>query len=443
MGCGNSSPSADSPEARQTGDVLKEELEAADVEDIVKASLARYGAADMQLCKNGCGRPSFGTFETCCTRCPDHHADCEGKLRCSQGCGRWKNRDEHGKQFMTCCRSCPHLKAECGLHGHDLECDVRDNGGKCPPWYWTAKGPDVFHEEVSGDYVRKMGTKLLQQSMPEHEVVKCCRVERSDLWNKYAIKREEIRKRAVKVEDIRPKTADDMDFSATTTLDHRVNECWLFHGTSEEAAQAIATSNFRLPETPGLFGKGAYFAEAAKKSHHYAKKSAAVEVSMEGSPVGGCHVMLLCRVTLGNMWKVDGTDRQAEELVRDPAFDSVLGESNFREFIVYDVAQVYPEYIMYYKLPDPPQWKPGDLLLVPATWRSLTKIKIRDSADTGSNPTGARIEENEKFPVVEVVVRDGKHFLKLGDREGWVFDVGISGDWKDKPICLRMEGPAA
>merc|ERR1712151_884143 len=91
---------------------------------------------------------------------------------------------------------------------------------------------------------------------------------------------------------------------------------------------------------------GAYFAEAATKSDQYAKT-----VTEEGENKGS-KVMLLCRVTLGNVYHIEhGTDRQAERLVDDPNFDSVVGVAHkYREFLVYDVAQIYPEYIFRYKV---------------------------------------------------------------------------------------------
>jgi hypothetical protein len=175
-----------------------------------------------------------------------------------------------------------------------------------------------------------MGTKLLQKSMPKSVVVRCDRIEDSSLWDRYAAKRAEVRTRGALIQDIRPETSDLLGFSATTTLDTSVNEVWLFHGTDEMAARAIAMSNFKMPTSPGLFGKGAYFAEAAKKSDTYAKK-----VMDSGPELADC--------------KVNGTDRQAERLVQDPLVDSVLGKTNFREFLVYDAAQIYPEYIMWYR----------------------------------------------------------------------------------------------
>lgn len=306
------------------------------------------------MCAKGCGRHAYGGFDTCCARCDGegaHSRDCGSKGLCQEGCGRRVNVGPGGKVFRTCCKSCPHLRGAHGLSGHDAACDARDNGGTHPPWYWKSaggwraeEGGGDFHEEVSGGYVKKMGTSLLQRSMPGHAVVRCERVEDSALWARYARKRAQIRRRGARVEDVRPQTSELLDFSATTTLDSTVNEVWLFHGTEETAAKAIAKSNFRMPSHAGNFGKGAYFAEAAKKSDGYAKKLAESE-----GELAGCKVMMLCRVILGNIKQVQGTDQQAERLVRDPRVDSVLGTTNFREFLVYDASQIYPEYILWYK----------------------------------------------------------------------------------------------
>merc|ERR1719382_4439 len=56
-------------------------------------------------------------------------------------------------------------------------------------------------------------------------------------------------------------------------LDPEVNEVWLFHGTTREAAQGIAENDFRLDLTGSnagtLYGKGIYLAENATKSDEY------------------------------------------------------------------------------------------------------------------------------------------------------------------------------
>lgn len=57
-----------------------------------------------------------------------------------------------------------------------------------PPWYWRAmtkaKEGASFHEEVEGGYVQSLGTKLIQQTLPTSEVVRCLRIEDSNLWER-------------------------------------------------------------------------------------------------------------------------------------------------------------------------------------------------------------------------------------------------------------------
>jgi len=82
-----------------------------------------------------------------------------------------------------------------------------------------------------------------------------------------------------------------------------------------------------------------------------------------------------------------------------------------------------------------------ELLLVPATWRSLTRIRLREFADVKAQPTGDFVGPYEKFEVVDVIRRDGQHFLQLKEKSGWAFDRGIAGAWAGKPICERVDGP--
>jgi len=158
------------------------------------------------------------------------------------------------------------------------------------------------------------------------------------------------------IEDLEaPKTRMLLGFSATTTLDDAANEVWLFHGTCEAAAKGITESNFRIPDKPdtaahgALFGQGAYLAEAAKKSAVYSRDDG----------FNGCYVMLLCRAALGRSKPVGECDENAQLFVsEDDKYDSLVGFTQLknsgyaREFLIYDAAQVYPEYIMYYSLPD-------------------------------------------------------------------------------------------
>ncbi|CAK9085802.1 unnamed protein product [Durusdinium trenchii] len=78
------------------------------------------------------------------------------------------------------------------------------------------------------------------------------------------------------------------------------------------------------------------------------------------------------------------------------------------------------------------------MLEVPATWRSLTKIRIRELPDINSQATGDVVGPYESFIVDDVIRKDGQHFLKLAGKSGWVFDRGVVGSWSGKPICERL-----
>ena len=97
-----------------------------------------------------------------------------------------------------------------------------------------------------------------------------------------------------------------------------------------------------------MFGAGVYLAESCLKSDEYTQ------------PDGeNLFPLLLCRVVLGkvnlclekNPWPHGAELR--ESCVSGP-FHCVLGDreavhGTFREFIVYDSHQVYPEYIIWYE----------------------------------------------------------------------------------------------
>lgn len=81
-------------------------------------------------------------------------------------------------------------------------------------------------------------------------------------------------------------------------------------------------------------------------------------------------------------------------------------------------------------------------LTVPAVWRSLTKIRLREVADVKAQATGDAVKPFEKFKVVDVVRRGDQHFLKLESKNGWVFDRGVAGNWAGRPIAERLPDDA-
>jgi len=150
-------------------------------------------------------------------------------------------------------------------------------------------------------------------------------------------------------------------------LDASINEWRLLHGSNLAALKSICGSNFRLKlagsgatwkdkgkkaGTP-LYGYGVYCAENVTKADEYASP---IE---DGLPADiGCCAVLVCRAVGGLCRVVDTNEFDTEELRRDVfdgPFHSVLGDrvtklgKPFREVVLYDSAQVFPEFLLYYR----------------------------------------------------------------------------------------------
>eukprot|EP00930_Biecheleria_cincta_P085421 TRINITY_DN74810_c0_g1_i1.p1 TRINITY_DN74810_c0_g1~~TRINITY_DN74810_c0_g1_i1.p1 ORF type:complete len:750 (+),score=113.44 TRINITY_DN74810_c0_g1_i1:61-2250(+) len=158
-------------------------------------------------------------------------------------------------------------------------------------------------------------------------------------------------------------------------LDAQVGECWLFHGTSFEAAKGIAENDFSLDLSGSnagtLYGKGIYLAENVTKSDEYGEgpRGRAGEEERPGNdvrpPPGPIpelrrhSAMIVCRSLLGKVRYSDERSPNPDALQQScrgqaPAFDSVLGDrrkvnGTFREFVLYNDDQVYPEFVVVYE----------------------------------------------------------------------------------------------
>jgi len=142
-------------------------------------------------------------------------------------------------------------------------------------------------------------------------------------------------------------------------LMNEVNEFYLFHGTKPSAVHAICKDDFALNLTGTnagtLYGPGLYFAEASSKADEYASDD------KEGI-FEGLYALILCRVMCGNMHYTDAVRPNVQTLmdsiVKNRTHQSVLGDrekcrGTYREFIVFDPDQVYPEYIIIYRRVSP------------------------------------------------------------------------------------------
>jgi len=179
------------------------------------------------------------------------------------------------------------------------------------------------------------------------------RVENSSMWSTYMAKRERLRSRgSIDKPDPPVETAEIVAEhpGIFTPLDPSVNEFYLWHGTHIRAALSIAREDFRI-EMAGsnagtMYGKGCYLAENCTKADEYAKDE----------PHGyyeGVFALLLCRVSMGKYFYTTERNDQAGDKVKSGEFDSTVGDrtkkaNTFREFVVYDTEQVYPEYVVLY-----------------------------------------------------------------------------------------------
>lgn len=199
------------------------------------------------------------------------------------------------------------------------------------------------------------------------EVKRAERNRNAPLWATYATTRAAIREECQHedFEELRPMSS--LEIPGTEELDPSINEWRLLHGAKLDAVKGICSNNFRLKlagtgatwKEPGkgsgkpLYGYGVYLAESSTKSDEYA------EVIQEGLPADlGCCAMLVCRVVGGLCRVVDTNEFDTEELRRDifdGPFHTVFGDrvrklgKPYREIVVYDNSQVFPEFIIYYE----------------------------------------------------------------------------------------------
>ena len=142
-----------------------------------------------------------------------------------------------------------------------------------------------------------------------------------------------------------------VDFRASQcSPQNAANEKQLFHGTSPGVVDSICKQNFdwRLHGQNGTkYGKGSYFAVEASSSCSYANVGDAEE----------CYVMFLARVLVGSYIKGQSTLQRPP--AKDPTnpgsdlYDSCVDNTrNPKFFVVFDMDQCYPEYIIKFLKPD-------------------------------------------------------------------------------------------
>jgi len=135
-----------------------------------------------------------------------------------------------------------------------------------------------------------------------------------------------------------------------------INECFLFHGSKPSAVENICNNGFNVglsgTHAGSLYGSGIYCGENSSKGDEYTDAE-------ESGLYQGLRAMLVCRVVLGQMHYNDEVVPDKDQISRlcsgpEKWFDSVLGDrqkarGTYREFVVFNSAQVFPEYVVLYR----------------------------------------------------------------------------------------------
>jgi len=254
------------------------------------------------------------------------------------------------------------------------------------PTYWKSRSldaPSVFEHDSAAikEGVQQMFDKTWKNQwtrdrgrggkVSKFEVVTVQRNENPRKWAEYFRMREQLK---AKVDSMggtdlfEAKTASEIvgaadapqaqEFLARAGLCKDVNEFYLFHGTKPSAAKSICESDFLVKKAGSnagtLYGPGLYFAESSSKSDEYA-------VDDKDGIFAGLFGIIVCRVTCGVINYNDEVSPPVQDLVDSvlsrQTHHCILGDrekcrGTFREFIIFDNKQVYPEYVVIYKRVD-------------------------------------------------------------------------------------------
>ena len=229
------------------------------------------------------------------------------------------------------------------------------------PAYW--KNKTGYHREPSA-FVKEALHRFMVCSAAccnavasKAQVVSVERIENEHLWQMYQTRKSILRKglAASSVPKLASKTKWRPNIPSAQELDADMNEFYLFHCTSATKAGIIAEHGFdqRVSKLGGRYGAGNYFASNACKSHQYS----------EPSPGSGIRVMLVCRVVMGLPYCAASLHKNARRAPDNPEtpgrpFDSVFaeagvianGDKSHNEYVIYDQSQVYPEYVVHYRV---------------------------------------------------------------------------------------------
>jgi len=224
----------------------------------------------------------------------------------------------------------------------------------------------IFDKTWKDQWTRDRGRD--SKGVPKFEVVAVQRNENPKIWAQYYTFREQLASKIAAsggTEKYDAKTASMVRGQADAVeadrfierggLREDVNEFYLLHGTKPSAAKAICDSDFLITKAGSnagtLYGPGLYFAEASTKSDEYsADDKDGIFANLFG--------IIVCRVTCGAINYTDevtpSTQSLVDSVLQKRTHHSILGDrekcrGTYREFIIFDNQQVYPEFVVLYR----------------------------------------------------------------------------------------------
>lgn len=202
------------------------------------------------------------------------------------------------------------------------------------------------------------------EAMPYRlEVVRAFRSEHAYLW----LRLQEKRAEKESWEGDEPFEVKGRNASELLQLRLNEGEAYLFHGTNPSSAMSIMKTGFALSAAGSsvgtMFGEGIYLAECSSKSDEYARDDG-------GNTFPGLMALLVCRTLIGTPLVVQEPGDHIKD-ARDSGCDCVCGDrerkvGTYREFVLFDEAQVYPEYTIIYKRVYDPQLVPAHMRTRPS-----------------------------------------------------------------------------
>ena len=204
-----------------------------------------------------------------------------------------------------------------------------------PPKRWEAGKEGLVTVSSKSEEYKEISQFFIDSvESNKFTVVRIQRIQSSELWRSYAVKRDALQTRNAKRSS---RLVNNTNFDGQ-------EQKWLFHATDPGTIPKIVSQGFNRSfagRNGTRYGKGSYFARDASYSLKYADIDSL-----------GIRRMFLCRVAVGDWCKghKDQLTPDAKPGSVHEFFDSTVDNvTNPSKFVVYHDAQAYPEYLISFR----------------------------------------------------------------------------------------------